>query len=232
MLKRSMSNESNASTLILGIDTCGPAGSVALARLSQEQLEILDRAELEGKTYSATLVAAVSEVLGRQGIKLGSVGCLVVVSGPGSFTGVRIGLSAAKGFAEGAGIPLVAVSRLEVLAHKAGARAAALDAHRREVFLRDEDGELLAGIAELQGMMRPAGPIAICEDAPARLLDEGWPGAELVRVDAPSAADAIDLARPLILKGQFADVERLDGHYLRRSDAEIFGEGAPRPTAS
>ena len=52
---------------------------------------------------------------------------------------MRVGLSAAKGLAEGAGIPVVAVSRLEVLARKAGVLSAALDAHRHEVFLRVAD---------------------------------------------------------------------------------------------
>ncbi len=75
---------------------------------------------LEGRTYSATLVAAVEELLAGQGIRLTGIGCIVVVNGPGSFTGVRVGLSAAKGLAEGAGIPIVAISRLEVLAQKAG----------------------------------------------------------------------------------------------------------------
>jgi len=58
------------------------------------------------------------------------------------------------------------------------------------------------------------------------LLKAAWPGAELVRVTAPSASDAIALAVPQIRAREFADLALLDGHYLRRSDAEIFGEPA------
>ena len=125
---------------LLGIDTCGPSGSVALGRLTEmHSAETIAQKELEGRSYSATLVAAVEELLANQGIRLADVGCIVAVKGPGSFTGVRVGLGAVKGFAEGVGIPVVAVSRLEVLARKAGVWSAALDAHRHEVFLRVAD---------------------------------------------------------------------------------------------
>ncbi len=140
--------------LVLGVDTCGPSGSVALARLEGASANILGQRELAGRSYSATLVAAVGGLLAEHGAKLADVGAIVVVSGPGSFTGVRVGLSAVKGLAEPGQIPVVAVSRLAVLAAKAGVTSAALDAHRHEVFLRlaGSDGsvrELLAGVEEL-----------------------------------------------------------------------------------
>jgi tRNA threonylcarbamoyladenosine biosynthesis protein TsaB len=124
------------STLLLGIDTCGPTGSVALGRFSGQSVEILGQIELEGRSFSSTLVAAVGELLAQGGVSLRAVGAMVAVNGPGSFTGVRVGLAAVKGLAESARTPVVAVSRLEVLAAKAGVASAALDAHRHEVFLR------------------------------------------------------------------------------------------------
>jgi tRNA threonylcarbamoyladenosine biosynthesis protein TsaB len=212
--------------LLLGIDTCGPAGSVALARMSGETLEVLGQTALEGRTYSSTLIASVDELLKAHSLALGSIHAVVVVNGPGSFTGVRIGLSAAKGLAEGANLKVVAVSRLEVLARKAGLPDAALDAHRHEVFLLANGGELLAGAADL-GAIRPApARIGVSDDAAAGLLAQAWPGTELIRVSPPTAADAAALAVPRILAGGFADVLLLDGHYLRRSDAEIFGDPA------
>lgn len=66
--------------------------------------------------------------------------------------------------------------------------------------------------------------MAVCEDAAAEMVSAAWSGVELVRVEAPTAADAIRLCVPAILAGGFADLASLDGHYLRRSDAEIFGE--------
>lgn len=225
-----MGNEAagNASEaiLVLGIDTCGPAGSVALARVAGDRLDVLGREALEGRTYSATLVAAVGELLRAHSVGLGAVGCLVVVNGPGSFTGVRVGLSAAKGLAEGADLRVVAVSRLEVLAAKAGVPDAALDAHRHEVFIRVRGNELLAGAAELAALGPAPAAIAVCDESAAALVKSVWPDVELARVEAPAAEDAIALAAPRIHVGEFADVLLLDGHYLRRSDAEIFGDPA------
>jgi tRNA threonylcarbamoyladenosine biosynthesis protein TsaB len=216
--------DSQTLRLLLGIDTCGPTGSVALGRLKGSVVELLGQTELEGRTYSATLVAAVADLLVQHAITLKDVGCLVVVDGPGSFTGVRVGLSAVKGLAEGAGIPAVAVSRLEVLARKAGFDSAALDAHRHEVFLRVEGGELLAGAAELASIRPAPDRLAVCDDAAANLLAAAWPGTQLIRVPAPTAADALRLAAPRVQAGEYVDIALLDGHYLRRSDAEIFGE--------
>src|ERR1700722_643818 len=123
-------------TLVLGGDTCGPAGSVALGRIEGKKARILGQKELAGRSYSATLIASVGDLLAEQAEKLASLHAIVVVNGPGSFTGVRVGLSAVKGLAEPAQIPVIAVSRLAVLAAKAGVRSAAIDAHRQEVFLR------------------------------------------------------------------------------------------------
>jgi tRNA threonylcarbamoyladenosine biosynthesis protein TsaB len=217
--------------LLLAIDTCGPSGSVALGRLTGGAVEILGQIELEGRNYSATLVAAVGELLAGNGVELRDLAAIVAVNGPGSFTGVRVGLSAVKGLAEAARIPVAAVSRLEVLAAKAGLGSAALDAHRHEVFLRlgrqgMEATEMLAGAAEFAEMVPAGARIAVCDEAAAALLASAWPDAELVRTPPPTAADALDLCAPRVAAGEFVDLALLDGHYLRRSDAEIFGEPA------
>jgi tRNA threonylcarbamoyladenosine biosynthesis protein TsaB len=232
-----------AGLLVLGVDTCGPTGSVALARVETGSVRIHGQTELAGRSYSATLVAAVRELLTAGNVKLGDLGVIVVVKGPGSFTGVRVGLSAVKGLAEPGQIPVVAVSRLAVLAAKAGVGAAALDAHRNEVFLRlggEDARELLVGAEELSRVSK-ASPfdrlragsgapnlIAVCDDAAESLLAGAWPGANLVRTLAPTAGDAIELCVPAILTGEFDDLAALDGHYLRRSDAEIFGDTVQR----
>jgi tRNA threonylcarbamoyladenosine biosynthesis protein TsaB len=219
------------SRLLLGIDTCGPTGSVALGRLDGESIEILKQIELEGRSYSATLVAAVGDLLASAGAQLSDLGAIVAVNGPGSFTGVRVGLSAVKGLAEVAQIPAVAVSRLAILAGKAGLRSSALDAHRNEVFLRlGSEGttvrELLAGADDLTAIYPQGGPaggqIAVCDDAAVVLLAKAWPSVDLVRTVAPTAADALGLCAARVEAGAFVDLALLDGHYLRRPDAEIF----------
>ncbi len=214
---------------VLGIDTCGPSGSVALGRMTGGGVEILDQTELAGRSYSATLVAAVSDLLAKAGAQLDLLHAIVVVNGPGSFTGVRVGLSAAKGLAEGAGIPVAAVSRLEVLGAKARIACAALDAHRNEVYLRiagpgGKYKELLAGAEEMARIDPAPARIAVCEDGAALLAGTVWPEAEIVRTTAPTAAEALEVCAERVARGEFVDIALLDGHYLRRSDAEIFGD--------
>jgi len=216
------------SLLLLAIDTCGVTGSVALGQLAGEELHILGERYLGGGHPSETLVASVCEMLGMAEVQLRQLSAIVAVNGPGGFTGVRVGLAAVKGLAEPARIPVVAVSRLEVLAAKAAVSSAALDAHRHEVYLRvtELDGqarELLAGVAELAVIVPPL-RIAFCDDAAALLLGSAWPATELVRTKEPTAADALRLSAPRVAAGNFVDLALLDGHYLRRSDAEIFGE--------
>jgi tRNA threonylcarbamoyladenosine biosynthesis protein TsaB len=234
--------------ILLAIDTCGPTGTVALGRLDGGAPVLLGQAELEGRNYSTTLVAAIAELLDQAGIELNLLHTIIAVNGPGSFTGVRIGLSAVKGLAEATGIPVVSVSRLRVLAHKAGVPSAALDAHRNEIYLRlgeadpNEAGpkeaglgyagleprELLAGAEELASTCPPR-QIALCDPSAAALLHAAWPQTELLQVLAPTAFEALDLCSKDLGEDNFVDLALLDGHYLRRSDAEIFGQPTPRP---
>ena len=267
---------SGAGVLVLGVDTCGPSGTVALARVGAQDptllrkegapegsgvVEVLGQTELAGRTYSSTLVSSVDALLTGHGVGLKDVGAIVVVHGPGSFTGVRVGLSAVKGLAEPGQIPVVAVSRLAVLAAKAGVGSAALDAHRHEVFLRVESDkdvrELLAGAEEFSQISSSSevpGLVAVCDDAAAGMVLSAWSGVELRRVEAPTGADAIRVCAGEILAshpfrkggetdgapealdrgiraGQFVDLALLDGFYLRRSDAEIFGEAGAKPAS-
>jgi tRNA threonylcarbamoyladenosine biosynthesis protein TsaB len=228
---------SNFGRLILAIDTCGPMGSVALGCLPGRDLVILGQTELAGRTYAATLVAAVAELLHSAGVELRELGGIVVVNGPGSFTGVRVGLSAVKGLAEGTEIPVVALSRLEVLSRKSGVPSSALNAHRGEVFLRLERvgsaaREILAGPRELAAVDPAPVRVAVCDDEAAAILAAAWPSTQLVATPAPVAADTLRLGEGRLTAGAVADLALLDGHYLRRSDAEIFGAEAEAKSAA
>ena len=124
---------------ILLIDTCGATGSVALADTDSESV-VVASATLPGRTASERLVPAIKDLAARGGIGLPSLDAVAVVHGPGSFTGVRVGLSAAKGLCEALGLSLVAISRLAVLAHLAQAAAGTriytlLDAGRGEFYV-------------------------------------------------------------------------------------------------
>lgn len=202
--------------IVLAIDTCGPLGSVALGRVDPQDVLVLGETELAGRTYSAQLVPAVRALLANEKMDAAQLEAIVVANGPGSFTGIRVGVSSAKGFAEALNVPILAVSRLAVLAWKAATDAAALDAGRGEFYFRDGEHEALVtskGIA-LSG----PGSLAVCEPA----AHSGFPDAVLVA--APSAADALRFAAPRLLASDFADTTALDGNYVRRSEAELFAK--------
>ena len=226
--------------LLLGIDTCGATGSVALCRFaddagqypSADKLEVLSEAELPGKSYSALLLLTVREMLEQAGRRLSDLSALVVVNGPGSFTGVRVGVSAAKGLAESTGLPVIAVSRLAVLAAKAGKGmvCAAIDAGRGEFYagFYGDGGpgrEALVGRVEILAQAGEGIRFVVCEAAAAESLALLEP----LLVEAPTAAEAVRSAWPRMAERDFDDVVRLDGNYLRRSDAEIFAKTRPAP---
>jgi tRNA threonylcarbamoyladenosine biosynthesis protein TsaB len=120
---------------ILAIDTSGACGSVAL--LSDEHILAEESGE-SADPSSSSLFRRVSSVLGKSAAKLSEVECFAVAAGPGSFTGLRVGLTAVKGWAEVWQRPIAAVSVLEAVAAQAiepGATVAALtDARRGLLF--------------------------------------------------------------------------------------------------
>jgi tRNA threonylcarbamoyladenosine biosynthesis protein TsaB len=219
---------------LLLIHTAGGEGSVALADTAQAQA-IVATEVLPGRTSSERLVPAVRRLMEMSGFRLGELAALVVVYGPGSFTGVRVGLSAAKGLSEAGGVPLVAVSRLALLAACVdGAREsvhAVLDAGRGEFYYGEYVGrrclrealmvreDVIAAVA--------SGVVVVCEAKVEESLAELRPKV----VVEPSAADALPLAVERIVAKEFDDAATLDANYLRRTDAEIFAKPAmPRAT--
>jgi tRNA threonylcarbamoyladenosine biosynthesis protein TsaB len=123
---------------ILLIDTCGAAGSLALADTVHEPTLVIS-ATLPGRSAAERLVPAIRSLADDSCISFGELDAVSVVHGPGSFTGVRVGLSAAKGLCHALGLPLVAISRLAVLASlcpkPTGVVYALLDAGRGEFYL-------------------------------------------------------------------------------------------------
>ncbi len=101
--------------MLLAIDSCGAVGGVALGDLSGDRTW---SREIVGRSYSENLLSTLDEILKEARVGLNDLQAVVVVRGPGSFTGIRIGVSAAKGLAEGLAIPVIGLSRLELLARE------------------------------------------------------------------------------------------------------------------
>jgi tRNA threonylcarbamoyladenosine biosynthesis protein TsaB len=109
--------------ILLVTDTSGKQGSVALARAGEladaSKVEAIGVAPLTGGTFSAQLVPQIASLLAQHGLSKNDIGAFVVVAGPGSFTGLRVGLAAIKALAEILRKPIAAVSLLEVMAWSA-----------------------------------------------------------------------------------------------------------------
>jgi tRNA threonylcarbamoyladenosine biosynthesis protein TsaB len=209
---------------VLAMDTCGAEGSLALAEVDAAGMRLLAKKQLAGKTCAELLMPSIRELLETHGCAVKDLGAIVVVRGPGSFTGVRVGLSTAKGLAQAAGLPVIGLSRLQVTAHAAGSRAVALDAGRGEVYFGmagQEGDEALLHPDEVRARVTEA-DVVCCEESVARSL----PGAR--RVAAPTAEDALRLALERLRRGQFDDLAAMDAHYLRRSQAEVVADRAAR----
>ena len=98
---------------ILAVDTSGPVAGVAV--LSQGQV-VYEGAAVNRMTHSVNLMPMVEEALNRSGLGVEAVDLFAAVTGPGSFTGVRIGVSVVKGMAHGAEKPCIGIDALEALA--------------------------------------------------------------------------------------------------------------------
>ena len=214
---------------LLLINTAGGEGSVALAD-TEVAPTIVAEEVLPGRTSSERLVPAVRRLMEARGWRLSELAAVVVVHGPGSFTGVRVGLSAAKGFSEAGGVGLIAVSRLALLAAgvdgEGGPVHAVLDAGRGEFYYGEYVGrrclrEVLMGVDDLPAAVA-GGIVVVCEVKVADALV----GVRPKMVDEPMAGDALPFALERIAAGEFDDVATLDANYLRRTDAEIFAKPA------
>lgn len=217
--------------LILAIDTCGTEGTVALGRADSIGLHRLGQRAMAGKTYSSLLVQEIAALLEESGSPLAALDAIAVVHGPGSFTGMRVGVAAAKALAEAAQKRLIAISRLEVLARKSaaeGLRCAMLDAGRGEVYAgvyrgAERVSEALETRSDAAASVREAGCSAVlCEEE----LREAFAEASAEFVAAPAAGDALAIALERLKAGRFDDVAALEANYIRRSDAEIFSKPA------
>jgi tRNA threonylcarbamoyladenosine biosynthesis protein TsaB len=228
--------------IVLAIDTCDLRGSLAVLR-DQGVLKVLPHDSQED--YSTWLLPAVRECLEACGLGMQDVESYAVAAGPGSFTGVRVGLTTVKAWGEVYGKPILAVSRLEALAVQAseGATyvAATADARRGQVFgaLYRREGKSLSRLGE-EMVIAPGKFVEVAADvaggeriswvsseAGCLLADASWKARETrgERVEIVSNVLAPWIGRiglEQLAAGQVTDALSLDANYVRRSDAEIF----------
>lgn len=212
--------------LILALESSAKAASVALCR---DGVLIAQSQQCSGLTHSCTLLPMAEQMLKNTDTRLADVDAIAVARGPGSFTGVRIGVSTAKGLAWGAQKPAIGVSTLEAMAYHglaAGEGAlvcAAMDARRSQIY---------NALFEIRG----GKPVRLCEDRAISLAELGEELGKMQK-SAFLVGDGAQLCYNTCLDmgipgragaGQSGQPERVGGGHGRlRADAGPGGGTAP-----
>jgi tRNA threonylcarbamoyladenosine biosynthesis protein TsaB len=232
------------SMIALALDTSEARGSVAVRR---DGRTVAVRPHEVAADYSSWLLGATEDALREAAATMKSVELLAVSTGPGSFTGVRVGLTTVKAWAEVYGKPIVGVSRLESMARAGepcGFVAASYDAQRGQIFgglYRWVDGAMK--VVEAEMVTAPGAFVALVEEKAGtksvrwvtldpQLISSaaGWGvrerrGDRLIVCPADVASLISELAEERATRGEFTDALQLDANYVRRSDAEILWKG-------
>jgi tRNA threonylcarbamoyladenosine biosynthesis protein TsaB len=238
--------------LLLATDTSGRSGSIALARGGAKgSCEVIEVMPLAGGTFSAQLVPQIAALLAKHGFGKHDIGAFAVASGPGSFTGLRIGLAAIKALAEILEKPIAAVSLLEAVAAGAGLQGsilAFLDAGRGEVYCGDYDitgnsAQLRTErfikredlFAEAQRGQMPGsesrsaltgqittGETTLVTSDPSLAEAAQAAGLSVSLVELIDAGTIARLGWRKIAAGETVSPGQLEANYIRRTDAEIL----------
>lgn len=225
--------------LVLGLETATPWGSLALIDDEETVFEITLNAGKGGGEY---LLSMLDKLLSRSARQIGDIGLIAVGIGPGSYTGIRVGLAAAKGLAEGLNIPARGINTLRIMAENARYSsewvAPVIDARRGEVYAalyQSAGGELL----EIESpMVVPVGSFAIrlaglpgvlISGNGSRVYREAWMVHSNLQIgppdwDRPHAAAAARIGRREFDPEQPGDLMQLSPSYLRRVEAETRWE--------
>jgi tRNA threonylcarbamoyladenosine biosynthesis protein TsaB len=216
-------------TYILNIETATKNCSVSLAKNGETVLckEIAE----EGYSHAEKLHVFIQEILKETGIGITNLNAVAVSKGPGSFTGLRIGVSTAKGLCYALGIPLLAVDTLQILAKQAhtvinydgGYIVPMIDARRMEVYSAVYDGGLNR-INEVQAEIVTEDSYADCpedfyfigdcqEKCQTVLTKDNFKF--LPEIVFPSANEMSGLSYEKFLKNEFEDVAYFEPFYLK-----------------
>ena len=225
--------------IFLAVDTSGKNGFVALARAGESAdangVKVIECVPLAGGTFSAQLVPQIAALLAKHGFSKTNVDAYIVVSGPGSFTGLRVGLAAIKALAEILQKPIVPVSLLEVVAIGAatqGKITAALDAGRGEVYsgeylVADDSAHVLREqlLSKNEFLSHAQGSIVSTPDGILAGLARGH-GLSVLEVAPPDAQSIARVSWRKLRAGETVSPEQLEANYIRRSDAEILAKSS------
>ena len=217
-------------TLTLAVDTTADRGSIALADETGVREEVMLDAP---RGFSHVIFGEIEALLRRQGAGLEDIRLFAGASGPGSFTGVRIGLAAIKGLAETLGRPAMAISNLEAFGAlgTADLRAPLIDAHRGEVFaaLFNAQGAtvMAESVLKLSAFVEALGERRVQWISPDETILASVPaGSPVLLAPAAMAGIIAALAIRHFMAGVVSDPAAIEANYVRRSDAELLWKEA------
>ena len=210
---------------ILAVNTTGDHGSIALVE-GQSVLEEIALHSPEG--FAHILFDEIGRLLARHGVALMDIAAFAAASGPGSFTGVRIGLTAVKGLAEATGRQVVAVSNLQALASfgTRALRGTVIDARRGEIYGAVYDASLGVVREEVVTPLDswlaslPAGDLEVVTNGCP--IDPVQAGAPILEAPLVLAGAVGRIAAARLAAGEAQNPEEIDANYVRRSDAELL----------
>ena len=231
--------------LILAVDTSSRQCSLAVLR---DREVLATTGGFSDEPYATRLFGDLSRVLGQARLKVEQIELFAVATGPGSFTGLRVGLTAVKGWAEVFGRPIAAISGLEAVAIQAGSTdrllAAVIDARGGQLFgamfRREPAGselqlmgeEVVLGseeyfrwVARQSGGKAPLFVTPTVQAVETGLAASSLAGAPVEEVSGELAPFIGRLGYARGLRGQLVDALGLEANYIRRSDAEVKREG-------
>ena len=221
--------------LLLAADTSGKHGSIALARCGPgDSCGVIEVVPLEGGTFSAQLVPQIAALLARHTFHKEDIGGFAVVAGPGSFTGVRVGLAAIKALAEALQKPVASVSLLEAMvvsARSQGRVTAVRDAGRGEVYAGEYEVHGNAARLLQERLLTRAEWLEAAVGSTIVVADQIFgeaartAGLPVAEIEIPSSDVIARLGWQKIQAGKIVSPEVLDANYLRSSH-EIFSKSS------
>lgn len=204
--------------LILSIDSSQPVGSVTLGRAQGAAVEILETVESHGGKFSAQLIPTVKRLLESHALHKKDIDVIAAASGPGTFTGLRVGLAAVKALAEVLGTPIVVVSVLEALASAGGAEAIAItDAGKGQWYVRNGEQERHLSGEQLQVFAADHGdlPLVTSAELPQSLTSRAQ------RIATPISELVAKVGAGKAARKEFVAIDALDANYVR-ADEGLF----------
>ena len=231
---------------VVGFDTCFPALSVAVGRnVGSSGIRVVSRTEPMATGQAERLLPRVGELLAEAGLGIEDVNRIAVTIGPGSFTGTRIGIAAARALKLACGVPIVTFTSLEAIALSSALETdagedviVAIDAHRGEAYIQDFDGVSRSAIGpprivpmtDLASLARDHPRLAVgtaAESVAAAIVGAGgtaracpgmlFPDMVVAVVRAAARAPETAAVEPLYLRPP--DAKPQDGKSLARASA-------------